>query len=102
MIIAKALEPIVINSLDDMVRIYSRDMVDIAKDMVKLSRRNKKSLIFSLLALGGTIYLSTKEKKSSEKIDRLEEKYKNLYEDYHNYVISHAEYDPDKDPFDLD
>ena len=75
----------------------NRNMERIAKHLTKLYKKNKRATILSLVAIAGTLYLAKSQKKSNDKIDRLEEHYKNLYEDYHNYVISHSEYNPDKD-----
>ena len=88
---------VIVGSLEEVVRLYNKNFDMIEKDMLKIIRKNKKATLLSLLASVGTLYLFKQNKKLADKVDRLEEKHKNLEEDYNNYVMSKQDFDYDED-----
>lgn len=93
---------IVIAALEDMVKLHAVDMEGVARELVRLGKRNKRATLLSLLAIGGALYLGREHKKLTDKVDRLEEKQMNLQKDFDNCVIEHAGFVPDKYDEDLD
>lgn len=89
---------ITVTNLEDMVKLHNHNMEAVAKDICNLARKQKTLGLFSMCLGAGLFVLYKESEKQSKKIDRLEEKHKNLYEDYHSYVMANnGEYDPSKD-----
>lgn len=84
--------PIVVSNLGDMVTLHNRNMEMVARDVIKLARKNKRATFLSLLAIAGTLYLSKKEKETADKLDQLKESHAKLESDFERYVMDHSEY----------
>lgn len=93
----KGTNQVIVGSLEEVVRLYNKNFDSIERDMLKIIRRNKKATLLSLFAAAGTLYLFKQNKALTDKVDRLEEKHKNLSEDYHSYVMSNKDVDYDDD-----
>ena len=86
---------IVVNSLEDMIKLHTIDINETTTFIRKVAKKNKKATLFSFLAFAGVLYLGKKQKKLADKIDRLEEEHKTLEEEYRNYRFDHMDYDDD-------
>lgn len=88
---------VTVSNLEQMVNLHNHNMDWVVGELFRLNKHQKRTNLLAFTVGAGVLYLIKQNKKQADKVDRLEERVKTLTDDYHNYVMEHSEYDPDKD-----